>query len=510
MPKTQAGKIAVVVGAVLFILFAFLLICNRAMLVADNHDEHQFMASGYLLATRGLLPYRDYAYFHMPNLVFVYALIDRLTGFRLLYTRLFSVAFGTLTLALLSAGTYLFFAKRNPVVRAGAALLAGLFLLANPLFAGTSGLAWNHDVPVFLALLAALVFLWSRASARPFLLVALSGGLLGLAIGTRSSFATLIPAFLLTLVCHPQVKSRRTFWSALLAFGAGGLLAMLPALVLFFLAPGSFVFGNIGYAGLNTLYRQGSGYTDGMNKLSFLGDVFSQTSNLLLLAAFVIFLVLPAWLAYRRNHAWEFGTTFFALLPVCAFTGSLLPSPSFPQYFYAPVPMIILGVSYAISRLEVESGPANNLFLQFFTALLLLSSLLGLGDIGVLRNTFDAQNLWFPFTVHWQAEKLSAKLASGKILTLAPFYAIEAGKQIYPEFATGPFAFRVADLLSEADRRQYKMVAPADLETYLQADPPAGILAGRDPDIEAPLIQYASDHGYRLVNFPGVYKLWVR
>src|SRR3982751_2501664 len=35
-----------------------------------DHDEHQFIASAALLARRGLLPYRDYPYFHMPHMVF--------------------------------------------------------------------------------------------------------------------------------------------------------------------------------------------------------------------------------------------------------------------------------------------------------------------------------------------------------------------------------------------------------------------------------------------------------
>jgi hypothetical protein len=33
------------------------------------------------------------------------------------------------------------------------------------------------------------------------------------------------------------------------------------------------------------------------------------------------------------------------------------------------------------------------------------------------------------------------------VLTLAPLYALEGGAAIYPAFATGPFAWRVAPLL---------------------------------------------------------------
>lgn len=55
-----------------------------------NVDEHQFVASGALLVREGLLPYRDYPFFHTPDLSFVYALLFHCTGFLLLSARLLS------------------------------------------------------------------------------------------------------------------------------------------------------------------------------------------------------------------------------------------------------------------------------------------------------------------------------------------------------------------------------------------------------------------------------------
>ena len=40
-----------------------------AMCRGLSRDEHQFIAAGALLATEGLLPYRDFPYFHVPNLI---------------------------------------------------------------------------------------------------------------------------------------------------------------------------------------------------------------------------------------------------------------------------------------------------------------------------------------------------------------------------------------------------------------------------------------------------------
>jgi hypothetical protein len=58
----------------LLVFVAFLF--ARAMERDLNHDEHQFLAPGALLAREGLLPFRDYALFHLPNLVYLYAAVD--------------------------------------------------------------------------------------------------------------------------------------------------------------------------------------------------------------------------------------------------------------------------------------------------------------------------------------------------------------------------------------------------------------------------------------------------
>ena len=42
----------------------------------------------------------------------------------------------------------------------------------------------------------------------------------------------------------------------------------------------------------------------------------------------------------------------------------------------------------------------------------------------------------------------------GKIATLSPLYAIEANLPIYHELATGPFLYRVGDLLRPEQRKQ--------------------------------------------------------
>ncbi|MEM8524538.1 MAG: hypothetical protein AAGG68_07835 [Bacteroidota bacterium] len=76
----------------LFFFFAILLAqaIAYAMLIHIDRDEHQYLASGYLLVKEGLLPYLHYPYFQLPNITLLYALLAAATDYLL---------FGSITLA---------------------------------------------------------------------------------------------------------------------------------------------------------------------------------------------------------------------------------------------------------------------------------------------------------------------------------------------------------------------------------------------------------------------------
>jgi hypothetical protein len=91
-------------------------------------------------------------------------------------------------------------------------------------------------------------------------------------------------------------------------------------------------------------------------------------------------------------------------------------------------------------------------------------------------------------------------VTGGKILTLEPMLALEAGFDVYPEFATGEFAWRSSHLLPADKRRRMKLVCPSDLEEFLAGDPPAGVLIEKyDKELNSPLRDHAVRHGFRKV-----------
>ena len=117
---------------------------------------------------------------------------------------------------------------------------------------------------------------------------------------------------------------------------------------------------------------------------------------------------------------------------------------------------------------------------------------------------------WPVFAVHAKAEAIAKLVPHGRVLTLAPLFPLEAGCEIYPEFATGPFAWRTAPFIAPAERQIYDFVGPAELESYLAGDPPAAILTGFEhANWEEPLLSYAGRHHYVGHRLPGRGVVWL-
>ena len=228
-----------------------------------NHDEHQFVASGALIAREGLLPYRDFPYFHVPTLSFLYALLFQATDYLLLTARSFSILCSWLTLVLIFAAALAWLPPLPAWWRVGIGAATAVLLMTTPSFLHASGRAWNHDFPILLTLLAAVGQVgWLKRTHGPMgplwrlLWWPLAAGVLvGLAASARLTFAVAGAAFVLSVFLVLPWRTRQA-WFAVGLFCAGGILGALPALYMLGVAPAQFIFGNLGYAQLNTAYYQ--------------------------------------------------------------------------------------------------------------------------------------------------------------------------------------------------------------------------------------------------------------
>lgn len=498
---------AVVVGGVVLgvmLLLVFGLNMRRGL----NHDEHQFIASAALMARNGLLPYRDFPYFHVPLLSLIYALLFGATDYLLLAARCFSVAcsWGTLALLLILAATRL----RN--LQPGARLLAGsmtaLLLMTTPSFLHASGRAWNHDFPILLLLLAATIqcyWLVRRAGAWWLLL---TGLLLGLAAATRLSFVFAgIPFFLSIFFVHSW--RTRQAWTPAALFAAGALLGSLPAIYLFVVAPGPFIFGNLTYAQLNTAYYQANGSPEaamslGQKIYKTLEYTVTQPGNLLL-TLLAIFALIRMRVGLRLRIAPDVLFLLF-VLPFLL-VGAYAPTPIQPQYIYLFFPFLAL---IFLTALAYDRRPRYATW--SVTAAALFAALLAVPKyVEGLEIVFNPAE-WHPLKVHARGESL-AQLAGGHpVLTMAPIFPLEGKAPIYPEFVTGPMGFRVAPLLNPEARAAAGLVGVEELEADLAGQPPRGVFTGvhdNDAASEEPLLQYAQAHGYVPIALPEQGILWV-
>jgi len=471
-----------------------------------SHDEHQFVASGGVLALQGWLPYRDYPYFHMPNLVLLYGLLFKLTDWHLLSARLVSAASasGTIVLLAQTALRVVPGARRQRWLVAAAAVL---FVIWNPLFIYTSGLAWNHDAGVLCSVAAVLLLIRGLVPVPRHGLVLASGVLLSLAIGTRLSFAPLGVPMLVGALLAPGV-ARAPRGRLAVIFLAGVLIGALPSLVLFGLAPEQFVFGNLGYAAINTLYWQHSGYVAPLSllaKVRYVASEVADTPGTLMLG--VVFGVFAVLLLRRRPRALTEPSLGIWLLMgslPCLLIGSLAPTPALYQYFYALIPFLVLGLIYGLTSVEWSSDAGQ--IARPFVAIALLVCAVYAAPAYARRVWPPAA--WAPLAEHALGVEIARATDAGPILTLAPLIPLEGDRSVYPALVTGPFAWRTAPELDARRRRAVNMPIWPDLID--RAGPPVGILVGFEGQLEEPFIAYAQDHGYREMKLAGGASLWVR
>src|SRR5688572_10145294 len=119
-----------------------------------SHDEHQHIAAGVLFARDGLLPYRDFPYFHLPYLIYVYGFLFQVTDQYLLAARLFSAVCAALTCGLVCGAAWKMFAAHATGQRVAITAGAFLLLVSSPLFYNSVGFAWNQEASVLMCILS--------------------------------------------------------------------------------------------------------------------------------------------------------------------------------------------------------------------------------------------------------------------------------------------------------------------------------------------------------------------
>jgi hypothetical protein len=475
--------------SVLFLACAFLLLFHAAMNKGLNHDEHMYVAAGALVAREGLAPYTGFTYFQMPYLPYLYALVFWSSESLLLTARLVSFACSVGIVLLIYRAGLVAAARRPESVRLLVASSGALLLIANPAFIHASGIAWNHDAAI-LACLLAFSLLVGEARNGPLFA---GGVLMGVAIGLRLTFAfALIPFFLYLTFGARSVNGRR---SALFALGTA--IALVPALLLFTTAPNRFLFSNVGYHALNEKYYAATGYARAMDlpgKLLYAIEVAVSPGSLPLL---ILLILASIVITANRDHLTgrDARATLALAVGGVLLLGSFASSPTWLQYFYAPVPFIIVAVVHSLNGDgRHKSGATMGVALVSGGAAALVLCVVGYAREGNLLQP----GKWVPVEIHAEGGALREAFSGGEVMGLAPLIPLEGGLEIYNQVAAGPFGWRVAPLLPAEERSSYGLLSYEEVESG-QIAAPAAILAGYEGALENPLIAFAERERYLLM-----------
>lgn len=501
-PSIRLAVVAfLIVSAVVFPM-----VLGLGMTRGLNHDEHQHIAAGALVAREGLVPYRDFPHFHTPYLAFGYAVLFRATDHLLTSARQLSVLCATAILGIIGSFAYVLLRKNGrlfaSLVSAGCVSLA----LTTTLFTQTAGRAWNHEPSLLLVLLALIAHIAGLRSAR-LAWFAASGVLLGLAIGTRITCAPLVAPFALAPLLYPRRWKLR--WGQIISFGGGLLVGLAGLIYLFAIAPEQAVFDNFGFAEANIVYRFSEGEPRTMTlptKLRFFFKEIIRPDAALFLVGLLP--VIVAYLVNRRSgRRPQFELLFLLLLLPFVLVGSFAPSPAFDQYFFPLVPLLLLCGLYSLAAVPVENAWFRRVT-SLGAAAVVLSVAMGARAFDDVEDYFNPAK-WEGARLHRRAQEIRLHVSNGKILTLAPAYPLEAGLSIYPPFSTGPFAWRVSPYVEPATAARIGIVSPTTLKDLLSAAPPAGVLVGFEENGEEEFNTYARRTGLKSVPLVDDHRLWV-
>ncbi len=524
---------------ILFYLFISAIILSRAVSSGINHDENQFIAPGQLLVERGLLPYRDYPYTHMPYAIPFYALAASVSQFDYLAARLLGVLTWLACIAALVAIYRLVsrpWAKPAVDQRSWAILLGEFALVAVfvnlRLSVFLEGSALNHMLATLFSLLAFLLFVRGSASATGVRASAFWSGLFVCLAGlTRFNYASLVPVLGLLWLLYVIVfmESRRV--QLLASFAGGVVLGALPAAILALMAPAHFYYGNIVYIQLNTVYYRGIGWREAMDLGSkagmFVHDLMDDPVGVAVYAAAIIALIyLVVRLVKRRFSAQDLQAVGAAAFAATLFLTAFSPTPSQLQYFFAPLPFLLVLLVLLLRHFPWRRTLASSTACVLIGAVVLVGAVRS-DPVGELRALLH-RDAWPPLQIHAFAESLSSQqhVPSGRVLAILPMIPSEAGYTSYPFTATGPFSWRTSLLLTPERRAEYGVTSPEELAALLDSEPPVAIITGleppkagftaRDPGgLERPFAEYAAQHGYSPVTLYAEFlqhsvTLWIR
>ena len=328
----------------------------------------------------------------------------------------------------------------------------------------------NAIMPITFSLLGVYLFLIgvSAPCIRP-IRIFVSGIAVAISIGTKLYYAATLPPFLIMALLHPKsLAFRQRIFKIVIPFSVGVIIGLIPVFYYLLRDIEIFLFNNLDYHQLNTVYRKVTGFTLSMSpigKLNYGLSVLKSPANMALLigALFLIFVKFSEkqrlHLKTRLSYLLKIEHLFFILLFLLTTIAAFIPTPLWLHYFMLPLPYILI----LITSLYSDLTNLDKRFVNILMVCLVLVSFLSSGtSLFKHVSQLPQPGKWSCINVHRVAQQIKNSIGkvdqNQKIATIDPLYALEAGFPIYKELSTGPFIFRLGDLLPETIAKKYSYV----------------------------------------------------
>lgn len=503
-PLSLSRQVLIVLVGIVVVMGIGICLYGRIIGFGLRRDEMMFVPPAVLLEHYAL--YQDLFYNHLPYSAWYFrAFAAVFADHGLLYSARIGVFVGWgALLAVMVWSTWRLSGSR------GFAALSALGLVTHQTLLGSAGMAASNNLlqlaPAVLALGIFLVEIQRDSPRRTPLLVC--GVALSAGVGIKISAVAFIPPIAIAAFLLPRsLPLRARLKSVVAPVLIGGLVGAGPLFVLLLSNPDLFLAHVVRFhTGPHLTYWQAHaeaepGLALGMAaRLQLAYGIWFGGAALVLCMVTLLFVWHRVRKAGRHAPAAKRPALWVALAALAVtMTMALLPTPGFPQYYIAP--LVCLPLVAAILMRDAGLPPRDASPILGAAALmmaLLATPLL----LPALRHVVPGQT---PLTerIHLGGLALRDSLArhdlqDGKIATLLPIYPLEGGLAVYPELATGQFAYRIAPHTPPELAQHYRMSGPDQIEELLSQDPPAAILLGYEPLLEAPLRRFALAHGYRI------------
>ena len=492
----------------------------RIMNYEMRRDEQLYAPPAVLLSEQIL--YEDFFYNHVPGTAWLFhAAYGATSGDQLLFSSRMVVFMGWLLLASAVAWITWRLTRSRPLV-----LFATLSVIANDVMLGVVGMtATNNFLPSPFAFLGLGLFVLGvkgegvrRTTTKKSpdrgphaLTIALAGLCLSIAASLKvSAGAFIVPIALAAFLMPGGLGFSERIKKVVAPLAAGGVIGGAPLLMTLARAPDTFFAHVFGFhTGPHVAYWAAQSGAGGESVAMSFGAkamlafaVWFSGTNLILLFLVMVFLAMIAAQAIdvRKAMFGDHATLLVIFIFVFVTLLSFAPTPSFPQYFAPPIAILPLLLALLYVRFDEGTKLAMNMVLAMGA---LMTLVLAAPRLVQHAPKMATPHKWTVNKVHKAGDSIAAIMkeegVEGKVATLLPIYPLEGGLPVYPEFATGQFAYRLADITEPSLLQHFRTTSPTKVDALFAADPPAALLVGFEPALEAPFVRFAEGNGYQRV-----------